>query len=87
MRILFAALSGLILAACGGETMDPNDPLATYIPWDPDRAEVQTTESGLQYVVVREGEEGGDADVTRGAAEEQHASAAELDGLFESFDQ
>ena len=40
--------------------MDPNDPLATYIPWDPDRADVQTTESGLQYVVVREGDEGGD---------------------------
>lgn len=60
MRKLFAALGGLILAACGGETMDPNDPLATYIPWDPDRADVQTTESGLQFVVVREGEEGGD---------------------------
>lgn len=39
--------------------MDPNDPLATYIPWDPERSEVQTTESGLQYVIVREGEEGG----------------------------
>lgn len=59
MRKLFAALGGLILAACGGETMDPNDPLATYIPWDPDAEGVQTTESGLQYVVVREGEEGG----------------------------
>ncbi|MEL7539856.1 MAG: FKBP-type peptidyl-prolyl cis-trans isomerase [Pseudomonadota bacterium] len=60
MRTLLLALGGLILAACGGETMDPNDPLATYIPWDSDRAEVQTTESGLQYVVVREGEEGDD---------------------------
>ncbi|NQY97575.1 MAG: FKBP-type peptidyl-prolyl cis-trans isomerase [Henriciella sp.] len=40
--------------------MDPNDPLATYIPWDPQAEGVQTTESGLQYVVVREGEEGGD---------------------------
>ena len=40
--------------------MDPNDPLSTYIPWDADRSEVQTTESGLQYVIVREGEEGGD---------------------------
>lgn len=40
--------------------MDPNNPLATYIPWDADRSEVQTTESGLQYVIVREGEEGGD---------------------------
>lgn len=39
--------------------MDPNNPLNTYIPWDPDRSEVQTTESGLQYVIVREGEEDG----------------------------
>ena len=59
LRILFAALGGLILAACGGETMDPNDPLATYIPWNPDADGVQTTDSGLQYVVIREGEEGG----------------------------
>lgn len=60
MRNLFAALGGLLLAACGGETMDPNDPLATYIPWDPEAKEVQTTESGLQYVVIREGDEGGE---------------------------
>lgn len=59
MRTLFAALGGLILAACGGETMDPNNPLATYIPWNPEGEGVQTTESGLQYVIVREGEEGG----------------------------
>ncbi len=39
--------------------MDPNDPLATYIPWDADAKEVQTTDSGLQYVVVREGPEDG----------------------------
>jgi len=42
------------------DPMDPTNPLATYIPWDAERAEVQTTESGLQYVIVREGEEGGD---------------------------
>ncbi|MCR9077680.1 MAG: FKBP-type peptidyl-prolyl cis-trans isomerase [Hyphomonadaceae bacterium] len=59
MRKLFAALGGLILAACGGETMDPNDPLATYIPWNPDAEGVQTTESGLQYVIVREGDADG----------------------------
>lgn len=59
MRKLFAALGGLILAACGGATMDPNDPLATYLPWDPEAEGVQTTESGLQYIVVREGEAGG----------------------------
>ena len=42
------------------DPMDPTNPLATYIPWDAERAEIQTTESGLQYVIVREGEEGGD---------------------------
>lgn len=42
------------------DPMDPTNPLAIYIPWDAERAEVQTTESGLQYVIVREGEEGGD---------------------------
>ena len=63
MRNLLIAFGGLILAACSRDTMDPidpNDPLATYIPWDSDRPEVQTTESGLQYVIVREGEEGGE---------------------------
>lgn len=39
--------------------MDPNDPLATYIPWNPDAEGVQTTESGLQYVIVREGDADG----------------------------
>ncbi len=39
--------------------MDPNDPLATYIPWDSTHPDVQTTESGLQYIIVREGEDGG----------------------------
>lgn len=42
------------------DPMDPTNPLATYIPWDAERAEVQTTDSGLQYVIVREGDEGGD---------------------------
>lgn len=59
MRKLFAVLGGLILAACGGATMDPNDPLASYIPWDPDAEGVHSTPSGLQYIVVREGEDGG----------------------------
>lgn len=42
------------------DPIDPNDPLATYIPWDSERPEVQTTESGLQYVIVREGEADGE---------------------------
>lgn len=39
--------------------MDANDPLATLIPWDADAKNVQTTESGLQYIVISEGEAGG----------------------------
>eukprot|EP00581_Thalassiosira_minuscula_P037483 CAMPEP_0184470806 /NCGR_PEP_ID=MMETSP0740-20130409/95048_1 /TAXON_ID=385413 /ORGANISM="Thalassiosira miniscula, Strain CCMP1093" /LENGTH=113 /DNA_ID=CAMNT_0026847049 /DNA_START=148 /DNA_END=485 /DNA_ORIENTATION=+ len=42
------------------DPIDPTDPLASFIPWDAEREGVQTTESGLQYVIVREGEEGGD---------------------------
>ncbi|MEM6652463.1 MAG: FKBP-type peptidyl-prolyl cis-trans isomerase [Pseudomonadota bacterium] len=59
MRKIILALSSLILAACGDTSMDPDNPLATYIPWDAERADVQTTESGLQYVIVREGEADG----------------------------
>lgn len=39
--------------------MDANDPLATLIPWNAEADNVQTTASGLQYVVVKEGPEGG----------------------------
>ena len=38
---------------------DAEDVMAAYIPWDAAREGVQTTESGLQYFVVREGAEGG----------------------------
>lgn len=33
--------------------------IAKYIPWNSDAENVQTTDSGLQYIVVREGAEGG----------------------------
>ena len=58
------AAAGLFLAACGAQEepapeMNADDPLATLIPWNADAENVQTTASGLQYVVVREGPEGG----------------------------
>lgn len=69
--IAVITLAGL-LAACGtptddAETTTPdtetemNDPLADYIPWNPDADAVRTTESGLQYVVLREGPQDGAA--------------------------
>lgn len=39
--------------------MDANDPLETLIPWNAEASNVQTTESGLQYIVIKEGEDGG----------------------------
>ena len=48
--VLIGLLSG-ILAACN----DGGDPLEKYIPWNAEANGVQTTESGLQYVVVRKG--------------------------------
>ncbi len=39
--------------------MDANDPLTRLIPWDGEAENVQTTPSGLQYVIVNKGPEGG----------------------------
>ena len=54
LRILLVGLASAILAACGG-----NGSLEQYIPWDAERAGVQTTSTGLQYIVVKEGPESG----------------------------
>lgn len=70
LRSTLFALSGLALVACGSPTEAPVDgdgasTLATdevmsaYIPWNSDADGVQTTESGLQYIVVNEGPEDG----------------------------
>ncbi len=51
------------LAACSPnsqhEEIDVSDPFATLIPWDGERPEIKTTESGLQYIVVKSGPEDG----------------------------
>lgn len=39
--------------------MAQDDPMSAYLPWDPNREGVQTTESGLQYLIVREGDASG----------------------------
>lgn len=70
LRLILVAFSGLALAACGNQTEVPVDGdtaeilpadafMADYIPWNPEAENVQTTPSGLQYVVVNEGVEDG----------------------------
>lgn len=67
-----AIFSTAILAACNSGNDAPpapiqiedetilSAPLETLIPWDSERAEVQTTPSGLQYVVLKSGDRSGD---------------------------
>ncbi|WP_300375492.1 FKBP-type peptidyl-prolyl cis-trans isomerase [Henriciella sp.] len=55
-RYFSGAILALSLAACGNQ---PSADFDSYFPWDPDRSGVETTEQGLQYVVVEEGPEDG----------------------------
>lgn len=58
-RFLLAILFAVGLAACQPSVkIDPNDPYASLYPWNPEWKEVQTLDSGVQYVVVSKG--GGD---------------------------
>lgn len=69
---LIALLASLTLASCGQSGADSSnipvikdeatlqDPFSTLLPWDATRTEVQTTPSGLQYVVLKKGDPGGD---------------------------
>lgn len=57
IRHIVMALALLGLAACGGQKTPPDvdETFATYLPWNADGKDVQTTESGLQYIVLKEG--------------------------------
>ncbi|MGB3625538.1 MAG: FKBP-type peptidyl-prolyl cis-trans isomerase, partial [Henriciella sp.] len=45
------------LAACGGQSTATD--FDEFFPWDPDRADLQETDSGIKYYVVEEGPEDG----------------------------
>lgn len=67
--LVTAAAIGLVLTACSptpdtGATGAGNEASMTsavdkYLPWNPDAKGVQTTESGIQYIVVKEGRASG----------------------------
>lgn len=62
IRTLAVALAAtFMIAACGGSKTpaDVDATFETYLPWNADRGDVKTTETGLQYVVLKEGPDGG----------------------------
>lgn len=62
IRSLTAALVAFALTTgCTNakESSSVTDPFETYLPWDASADNIQTTETGLQYIVLKEGKEGG----------------------------
>lgn len=67
LRALAAAAAfSLALAACSpapakdaGDPSAMTSPVDAYLPWNPDAQGVQTLESGIQYIVVKEGPKDG----------------------------
>ncbi|MEZ5939307.1 MAG: FKBP-type peptidyl-prolyl cis-trans isomerase [Hyphomonadaceae bacterium] len=59
IRTVLATCMLLIVAACqpAGLKIDQEDPWKTLYPWDATLKDVQTTENGVQYVVIRHGDE------------------------------
>ena len=58
IRTLASALFAcVLLAGCGGQdtSFDPARTQAKYLPWNADHSEIQTTSTGLQYIVLKEG--------------------------------
>ncbi|MFN4183768.1 MAG: FKBP-type peptidyl-prolyl cis-trans isomerase [Hyphomonas sp.] len=65
-RALIAATTlSLSLAACApqpngnAEESAMTSPVDKYLPWNPNAKGIQTTESGVQYIVAKEGPKGG----------------------------
>ncbi len=69
LRLILTIAATSLLVACGsGDNTDetPDDTaqqgtvyMSDYLPWPPEGKDIKSTESGLQYVVLQEGEDGG----------------------------
>lgn len=84
---LFIAAAALTLAACTNQAPEINmeDPYASLYPWDETRPDVQTTESGLQYVIIRQGDEDGEMPKPRDRVEVMYDGRLGADGtIFDS---
>ena len=66
-RLALAILAASTIAACNPSQKMPHkdteidltDPFAALLPWNPDRDDIIKTDSGLQYVILKSGAEGG----------------------------
>ena len=57
LKYLAAPLLALGLSSCGGPSSSTD--FDAFFPWNPDMEGLETTESGIQYYVVKEGPEDG----------------------------
>ena len=66
-RLALAFLAASVIAACNpsdkmphkNTEIDLTDPFAALLPWNPERDDIVKTESGLQYIVLKSGPDGG----------------------------
>ncbi|MEM9234560.1 MAG: FKBP-type peptidyl-prolyl cis-trans isomerase, partial [Pseudomonadota bacterium] len=80
-NLLLSMALGLTLTACSqadAPEIDPSDPFATLAPWDTDRSDIVTTDSGLQYYVLASG------DAAEPTLQRTDTVVAEYDMRFES---
>jgi peptidylprolyl isomerase len=90
-RILAVAASAalVLIAACTGEAAptDVDTVFEQHLPWNPDAKGVQTDESGLQWVVIREGDGKGPtpgvSDLVRVNYEGRTANGDKFDSSFD----
>ncbi|MCA8892455.1 FKBP-type peptidyl-prolyl cis-trans isomerase [Hyphomonas sp.] len=91
-RILAVAASAalVLLAACGGGEKAPTDVDAVFeqhLPWNPDAKGVQTDDTGLQWIVIREGDGKGAtpavSDLVRVNYEGRTANGDKFDSSFD----
>ena len=61
IRTIIAAFAAILLVACGGtpDTTDLDATFETYLPWGAERSDVETGMGGLEYIVLKEGPDGG----------------------------
>ena len=91
-RILAVAASAAfaLIAACSGGSKAPTDVdtvFEQHLPWNPDAKGVQTDESGLQWIVIREGDSKGASpgvsDLVRVNYEGRTANGDKFDSSFD----
>jgi peptidylprolyl isomerase len=91
-RILAVAASAAfaLFAACSGGSKAPTDVdtvFERHLPWNPDAKGVQTDESGLQWIVIREGDSKGASpgvsDLVRVNYEGRTANGDKFDSSFD----